>query len=597
VIHRVHCDKPSFHTVDFQPGFNVVLADKTRKSTRKHSRNSSGKSTLVEIIHYCLGGDHAQSKFLKSPDLHDWTFSLDFDLAGKRITASRNTASPSRIKVSGEFPDWPVDPKIDEDGGEVYFDQRSWNRVLGVLLFGLRLELDKERYKPSFRSMISYFMRRRDDAFIDPIEHFRRQAPWDSQVNTAFLLGLDWDIPRQFQLVKDRKKALKDLKAAAKTGYLESFVGAVGKLRAELVKLKKRAERKASALATFKVIEEYRELEQEANSLTAEIHKLQNANVRDQRMLARYKESIENERAPEESEVEEIYRAAGLELPDLVQKRLDDVRVFHDQIVSNRKEFLKAEIDRLERDIGQRRTTLESKIESRASILKLLESGGALEEYSNLQESYSSELAKVNDVKQRIDALQKIQQGQSDLKIENEMLQQRARLDLDERTTMREKAIALFGANSEALHESSGELVIDVGPAGLKFDIHIEGLGGTGINKTNVFAYDLMLAKIWCERKPLQDFLIHDSYIFDGVDERQRAIALELAAQESQASGFQYICTLNSDAVPLSEFTPDFNLDDYVRLKLTDAKASGTLTGIRFRVDSKEEKEDSIEDE
>ena len=52
-------------------------------------------------------------------------------------------------------------------------------------------------------------------------------------------------------------------------------------------------------------------------------------------------------------------------------------------------------------------------------------------------------------------------------------------------------------------------------------------------------------------------FLIHDSTIFDGVDERQRAEALELAASESQAHGFQYICTLNSDDVPRNEFFLD----------------------------------------
>ena len=64
--------------------------------------------------------------------------------------------------------------------------------------------------------------------------------------------------------------------------------------------------------------------------------------------------------------------------------------------------------------------------------------------------------------------------------------------------------------------------------------------------------------------------------------ERQRALALELAASESLAHGFQYICTLNSDYVPWAEFTPGFNPEDYIRLRLTDADVAGCLMGVRF---------------
>lgn len=56
-----------------------------------------------------------------------------------------------------------------------------------------------------------------------------------------------------------------------------------------------------------------------------------------------------------------------------------------------------------------------------------------------------------------------------------------------------------------------------------------------------------MLAELWSTNKYSPGFLIHDSTIFDGVDERQRALALELAEKESRERRFQYICMLNSD--------------------------------------------------
>ena len=69
---------------------------------------------------------------------------------------------------------------------------------------------------------------------------------------------------------------------------------------------------------------------------------------------------------------------------------------------------------------------------------------------------------------------------------------------------------------------------------------------------------------------------------FDPVDERPVARTLELAARESEKWRFQYICTLNTDKVPVAEFRDGFSLDPYTRLRLTDKDASGSLLGIRF---------------
>ncbi len=43
--------------------------------------------------------------------------------------------------------------------------------------------------------------------------------------------------------------------------------------------------------------------------------------------------------------------------------------------------------------------------------------------------------------------------------------------------------------------------------------------------------------------------LIHDSAIFDGVDERQVALGLELACQESEMKKVRYICMVNTDDI------------------------------------------------
>jgi uncharacterized protein YydD (DUF2326 family) len=78
-------------------------------------------------------------------------------------------------------------------------------------------------------------------------------------------------------------------------------------------------------------------------------------------------------------------------------------------------------------------------------------------------------------------------------------------------------------------------------------------------------------------------FLIHDSHLCDGVDERQVAKALQLGADHASAVGYQYIVTMNSDALPRDGFRPGFDVSRFVLpTKLTDATETGGLFGLRF---------------
>ena len=147
---------------------------------------------------------------------------------------------------------------------------------------------------------------------------------------------------------------------------------------------------------------------------------------------------------------------------------------------------------------------------------------------------------------------------------------------------IKEKAINLFNSNSQVLYESHGILSIDISPNGYLFNVDIEREGSHGIGNMKIFCYDLMLAQLWADREISPGFLIHDSLLFADVDERQIALALELAANEFEDKGIQYICTMNSDNIPHNDFSEDFNLRDFVSVTLTDSTEDGCLFGIRF---------------
>ncbi|MEH2261789.1 hypothetical protein [Nostoc sp.] len=111
----------------------------------------------------------------------------------------------------------------------------EWKAVLGNLTFGLTIDNEAKKYKPTFRGLISYFIRRGRDAFSTPFEHHPKQPGWDKQVNNAFLLGLAWEEARDLQLLKDKQKLIADIKKLKKdteAGVAIGIFGSLGELEA-----------------------------------------------------------------------------------------------------------------------------------------------------------------------------------------------------------------------------------------------------------------------------------------------------------------------------------------------------------------------------
>jgi uncharacterized protein YydD (DUF2326 family) len=582
MIYSLRADRPHFKSIAFKPGFNVILAERTKESKIKDSRNGLGKSTLIEILHFCLGANKGET--LGKPEMNDWTFTLDLDLAGKKCSVSRNTSQQNRIVVDCDFSKWPVQPQKDKKTGEPVISQRDWNRVLGVLMFGLQPSYPELNYAPTFRSLISYFVRRNSQrgGFLNPFQQYKNQKEWDKQINNAFLLDLGWEYASKWQVLKDRVTVIDQIKQEAKAGILSNLLGTVGELEALKIRMGSQVSQEEEQLNSFNVHPQYRDIQEEVNDFTARIHQLVNDNIVDKRLLDHYEQSLKEETEANPESVTRMFEEAGLVFPDTVKKHLGDVLSFHKQVVINRKDFLKSEMDRLRQNIEYRSGEVEKLSTTRGEKMRILQKHGALEEYTQLQNNHQGTVAELEEVKIRLENMKKFEQGKNAVTIEQALLQQQANTDLNERKAQRERAILLFNDNSKALYEAPGTLSIDVSKTGYKYNVTIERSGSHGISNMKIFCYDLILTQIWTQKPQSPGFLVHDSIIFADVDERQKALALELAAKESEKRGFQYICTLNSDAIPTKDFSKEFNFEKHVRQIFTDATQDGGLLGIRF---------------
>lgn len=582
IIRALRSDRETFRTVRFKDGANVVLADRAPDSGKKDTRNGLGKSAMFEIISFCLGGNMGET--LKRREVKGWTFTLDVEHGGRAFSVSRGTGD-NAVEIAGDTSGWPSslagDGALVRDGVRVGID--DYNRDMGRMLYGLESH-SALRYRPTFRSLISYRVRQggKHGGYHSPFQSFHIQAATCVQVNNAYMLGLDWEAGARLHYLAERKKQLRDIERAMSDGVLSDLVGSIGDIEAILIRLEDKARREKDAIDRFRVHDRYRDLESEANGLTESIHGLVNERFAMGQASDMYRDSLEEESDATPEQVLAVYREADVLFPDSVRKGLEEARAFHAAIVRNRRGFLGSEIDRLGGEMSKRDLQIDELGARRAAVMGILRTHGAIDELVRLQERHNATASEQADAANKLAQLKKIDEEKTDIDARMNNLRRDATIDFDERRDRRKAAILAFNDYSKRLYRAPGKLVIDIKDGLYRFNVEIERSGSSGIGSMKIFCYDMMLAGLWAGRPNSPGFLAHDSDLFEGVDSRQTAKALGLAATESAERQFQYICTMNTDDVPHDDFDKGFDFDSLVAETLTDRDAGGSLLGIRF---------------
>lgn len=585
MIHAITSDYDGFKTLTFAPGLNILLAEKSATASDRQSRNGAGKTSFVELVHFLFGSDAKPDSIFRMDALVASAFEMQVDIDGHVVSAARSGSKPSRIRIQGETSHWPIKPTLEDKTGDLILSNDHWKSDLGALMFGLPLDPDAQsRFGPTFRSLFSYFVRRQNGGgLVQPTQQSSQQQNWGQQVAVSYLLGLDAGISQEFQETRAQEKAMAELRKAAKQGNLGKFYGNAADFRTRLAIAETKARQLQQQLATFNVVPEYSTLEQEASEITRAISAVNDENLIDRELILQLTSSLKDERPPAAENIAKLYREAGVVLPGTVGRRFEEVSQFHEAIVRNRQAHLSAEIAAAERRISTRVAERVDLDRRRAQLMGILQSGGALEHYAKLQEEAGRAEANVEGLRQQLEIAERIESTKVQLEIERARLLQALQNDLHERSAIVNEAIVIFEELSQALYEQAGNLTIAATPNGPKFEVKIDAQRSKGITNMQIFCFDLMLAELATRRGIGPGFLIHDSHLFDGVDERQVAKALQLGADHAASVGFQYIVTMNSDAVPKDGFRDDFDVWSFVNpTRLTDEIDTGGLFGVRF---------------
>jgi uncharacterized protein YydD (DUF2326 family) len=581
---------PTFKTVTFREGLNVLLADTSPGATEKQTRNSAGKTSLIEIIHFLMGSDCDKDSLFRTDALIEHSFQGTFLIDGEKFVVSRTGSDPSKIfLVEGGDRRDELSKRTDKATGRLNVSNTNWRVFLGHAHFGMPADIRgtiyEEAYTPNFRPLFSYFARRRNSGgFLSPERQAERQQRVDWQVNLSYLLGLDWQIPLEFNKVRIRENTLDELKKAARGGAFGNVLGTVAQLRPQVTIAEAQAEKLRAQLDNFEVLESYRELARRAAAARTEMQAIGRDAVSAHESLAHLEQALEAERPPAKADLERLYSAAGIELPGLALRRFEEVAEFYDSVIANRRTHLQQEIADLRQGIAEGERRQAELDAERSGILKTLEGRGALDDFLELQRTLARCEATAATLRERFKAAELLEGETTQLVIDRVNLKRRLQEDHQGRKQALDEAILLIAsAIADLYQDRSGRFVVEATDNGPEFKISIEGDRGGGISNMEIFCFDLALFNVTTKRFGGPGFLIHDSHLFDGVDERQIAGALELGAKTTSEKALQYIVTMNSDIFDRVPLPDDIDRSSVVlSTRLSDETETGGLFGFRF---------------
>ena len=589
MIISIESSIPTFKSVSFHPGLNVLLADTRPESTEKQTRNSAGKTSLIEIIHFLLGASCDKDSLFRTTALVGHTFTGTFDIGGQRFKVLRGGADHAKVfLVEGGGDDSNLRKKTDKESTRTYVSNTNWRLFLGQAMFRLPVVAGTSAFdepgSPTFRAMFAYFARRRNaGAFLHPEQHSKQQQRGDWQVNLSYLLGLDWEIALEFQKVRGRERTLEELKKAAQGQVLGQVIGTVAELRPQVTIAETRAQRLREQLAHFEVLDSYRDLSQRAARAKTDMQALGRQAVALQETLQHLERALSVEVPPERSDLQQMYEAAGVELPNVALRRFEEVNRFYGSIVENRRTHLQQEITEARSRIEDGERRMAALDVERRDILQTLEGRGALEDFLRLQTELATLEASAASLRERFRAAELLEGESTQLEIDRSNLKRRLQEDHRERKVKLDEAILIIAeAIGELYGDRSGRFVVEATENGPEFHISIEGDRGGGIANMEIFCLDLTIFKVVTKRLGGPGFLIHDSHLYDGVDERQVASAL-LLGQRAAGHNLQYIVTMNSDIFDRLPFTKEIDRSKVVlSTRLSDETETGGLFGFRF---------------
>jgi len=568
---KVYSNQASFRTVEFNTtGLSFVVAKQKNPGSSEQGKtyNGVGKSLLVSIIHFCLGADAKNYKTF-CEKLPGWEFFIDYEIDDEKYTAKRATNNPKNIELNNEV-----------------ITVNKFNKKMESLCFNIPEDITFL----TFRSLIPFFIRSKKESYVAYNKPVKTGTDYQALLYNAFLLGLDVVlVQKKYTIRKEQERVKNQEKNFKNDSLLRDFFTGSKDVTLTLVDLEERIKRLDDDLSNFKVAEDYNDVQLEADEIEKELFALNNSVILIQNNIENINKSRQFSPDIDKENIKNIYNESNIHFPENMTKTLDELELFYKKLIFNRKRRLLEQQNNLKLEQQNKKLDVEKLQKELDKLMQYLGEHKALDLFVSLSNQNA-------ELKAERDSLKKYHELQSEYKTQERQFEK----GLIELTEVTEQYLTEIEPDTIVLRDyfrtlakvfypdSVAGLTIECndGENQLRFNIEakIESDASDGINNVKIFCYDLTI--LFKGFNHNIDFVFHDSRLFDGTDERQKADMFKIVYEKFAQENKQYIATVNQNQ--LDEIKKNINDDEFEKiitqntvLTLTDESDSEKLLGIK----------------
>lgn len=560
---QLSSNNSNFKTINFKNGLNIVAGLQLSEDEKK-TINGIGKSLSLILIHLMFGAKLNNNK-PKEKKLKDFLkeygeFQLTFTHNNKEYQIIKDFSKPEFYINTKKIPQKDYPSKLNE-------------------IFILDDDL-------TFRRVFNCFARRYGgDYYSDPLrQQGQPLTDYYQRLTNLKLLGVDTHLVKQQFKVKEQINKLEKAEEIIKE--YEKILD-----KTNLKDLKDEYNQLIQDKKNFKIAPNYSVIKEEADSLTKKLQTLRNEIQKIKNTIEKKKYNLEasNNININPKEIEALYREAQFFFEKKVIKRLEDAQNFHNTLIANRKKRIELEIKELLLELEKKDNDFNIIATKRDKTLEILNTQGALEEYSSIEEKIKYLYDEIKELTRYEEALSEFKKEKSTLNVESALIKEKSIIYLEKEKSHLEKIENDFRKIVKKFYDNhGGSLKIkDTKNAKYLYDIHIEIPRGSSqaIGEVEIFCYDILLYSL---NQKIINFLAHDGVIFSEMDPRQKAMIFKIVIELINKYDLQYFVNIGENS--LNEILEQDILSDeeksYIEksliLKLFDKDPKSWLMGTEF---------------
>lgn len=589
MIIRLYCNKDEFEDIEFHSGLNVVLGEIHLEKDRDKDTHNLGKSTLCQLLDFCLLKARHKDFFLFKHDelFHNYIFFLELQLAdGGYLTIRRDVATPSKIWLFVSS-DRGVDARdLDDDA---WTHRRLPFERAKTLVDGL---LGYESLQPwDYRKVLAYLFRGQldfGDVFRPTI--FRgKDKDWKPFLLHVMgfnseLFSRRYGLEAEIDSLKDQERRL--------ASQLPDGADDSGELDAFLAIKQREVDELQAFLDEFKLEPHDQEAVRElVEDIDARIGELNDRRYDLRYSIAQIEKSLEKEKLLfSTSEAKKLFEEAGVLFEGQIAHSFDQLLAFNSDITEERRSYLLEDLGEARAELRQIENELSQLDSRRSKLLDQLGSRDVVSKYKAATNDLVLRRTELETIKQRRERIRELQ------KVRREIASKKAALTTCDAEIQDEidrvsdvEGAGLFGRLRGEFDgivykviSHHGMLSVSANTEGhAEFKAEISDKRGMSTNQDEGVTYKKLLCVAFDlalllahDASGFPDFVYHDD-VLGGLDNRKKE-NLRDVMRSCGNKGIQQIVTAIDSELP----TPDFFDVDEIALRLHDDGSDGRLFKI-----------------